>query len=98
MAGYLYRCAECGTFGKDFPIGTAAIQAPCPACGTASGRQYTSPMLGASSSPAFNRARERSERSGDAPDVVQRKPSLSESNSQPRPVRARPGFPALPQP
>jgi putative FmdB family regulatory protein len=37
-----YKCATCGGFELDFPIGKAVRSAPCPKCGKDGKRIYTS--------------------------------------------------------
>jgi hypothetical protein len=45
MATYQYRCAQDGGFEVSRPIGMAALQDRCAACGVDAVRVFTSPML-----------------------------------------------------
>jgi putative FmdB family regulatory protein len=43
MPPYGYRCPACGDFEARAPPERAGAPAPCPACGTASGRTFSAP-------------------------------------------------------
>nr|WP_285779598.1 zinc ribbon domain-containing protein [Microtetraspora sp. NBRC 13810] len=86
---YEYRCPGCGCFEVRLPIGTAPESRDCPACRRPARRVFSAPHL-ARTSPGTAAAREREERSREAPDVV-----------GPPPVRKRRPHPAaarLPRP
>lgn len=81
MALYLYRCDEHGITEQSFPIGTAARQADCPACGSPSARVFTAPRLSLGD-PGRRALIDRTERTRDEPAVV--------SSPGPRPARRAP--------
>ena len=92
MAGYLYRCEQCGPWEVQRPIGTADSRDVCPVCGAPGRRVYTPPLL--SRTPAaVAGARQREEASRDAPQVTTSLPA--------RPARRAPQDPRwsrLPRP
>jgi putative FmdB family regulatory protein len=92
MAGYLYRCGQCGPWEVQRPIGTAETTSTCPRCGAAGPRLYTAPLL--SRTPqAEAKARSGEEASRDAPAVT-----TSVPRAVGRPARRDPRWNALPKP
>lgn len=73
MASYEYGCEGCGPFTLRAPIGTAAQQAACPACGGEARRVFSAPMVRQMPS-ALSRAVRRGEATASTPAVVDRVP------------------------
>jgi putative FmdB family regulatory protein len=73
MPLYVYRCRHCGPTDVAFPIGQAAAEVPCPACGNPASRSYTPPRLGRPDSP-LARALRAEEASAYEPRTVPRVP------------------------
>lgn len=71
MAVYEYSCARCGRFEERLAMGSAPGTRRCPACGGDAKRVYSPPGL-AFTPAAVLAAREREERSREAPEVVVR--------------------------
>jgi putative FmdB family regulatory protein len=69
MALYGYECRACGHFEAWRPIDQALEDIPCPACGTPSPRQISTPFL-AAVSREVRTAHERNERAAERPRVV----------------------------
>ena len=69
MPVYEYACEACGPFELWAPAGDAGAARACPACGASALRRFTSPGL-ARTPAALRSARDREERSADAPEVV----------------------------
>ena len=69
MATYGYRCVEDGDFDIRRALGTAPTRSVCPVCNNEAARVFRPPML--SLAPrALLTAIDRTEKSGDEPDVV----------------------------
>jgi putative FmdB family regulatory protein len=85
MAGYLYRCEQCGDWEIQRPIGTAQATSECPTCGAPGRRLYTAPRLGRLPK-ATAAARQAEEASRDVPQVVTSLPSRA-SRTAPRDPR-----------
>ncbi|NMH98795.1 FmdB family zinc ribbon protein [Pseudonocardia acidicola] len=92
MAGYQYRCPDCGVWDVALAMGTAEATRDCPDCGRTSARRYTAPSLNRMPAPQA-RARLREEASRDVPEVVTAVPPKAR-----RPVVADPRTAALPRP
>ena len=92
MAGYQYRCAQCGPWDVRVPIGTAEPTSPCPTCGSPGRRDYPPPLLGRTS-PAAGAPRQRQEASADAPSVTSSVPAAAR-----RPARRDHRWDTLPRP
>jgi putative FmdB family regulatory protein len=84
MTSYAYRCAMCGPFDIDLPMGTAPRALPCPRCEADASRVYTPPMLARTSGP-LARALAAEEKSADYPDVSTRVPTRRRPASPPDP-------------
>jgi putative FmdB family regulatory protein len=69
VAEYEYRCARCGSYTVQRPMGSAAPSAPCPSCG-GDGRRSFSALPLRRTPGAFARALERQEAGTDRPEVV----------------------------
>ena len=69
MALYEYRCRRHGAFDVTRAIGTAPASVPCPDCGRAARRVFTSPLL-ARTPPALVAAIDHAEQTREAPDLV----------------------------
>jgi putative FmdB family regulatory protein len=92
VATYDYRCADCGSFEQQLPMGTATATVACPTCGRAAKRIFTVPMSSRTPKPlATMLARE--EASRDYPQVVDRVPS----RGRPRPTPPNPALARLPR-
>jgi putative FmdB family regulatory protein len=92
MAGYVYRCGECGPWEIQRPIGTADSTSSCPVCGATGRRLYTAPLV--SRLPqAVATARLQEEASRDAPAVT-----TSVPRAVGRPARRDPRWSTLPRP
>lgn len=92
MAGYLYRCGECGPWEVQRPMGTATSTSTCPVCGADGRRVYTAPLLRRTPA-AVSAARLREEASRDAPTVT-----TSVPRAVGRPAQRDPRWSALPRP
>jgi putative FmdB family regulatory protein len=69
MAGYVYRCAQCGPWELQQPIGTADSTSTCPGCGSLGRRVFTPPLVSRTARPVAA-ARLREEASRDEPEVT----------------------------
>ena len=69
MATYAYRCARDGDFDVTQPMGAAPAKSPCPVCNNEAVRVFRAPMLSLASR-ALVAAIDRTEKSGDEPEVV----------------------------
>jgi hypothetical protein len=85
MATYQHRCVQDGDFEVSRPIGMAAPQVRCAACGADAVRVFTSPMLSLASR-AIVAAIDRSERTRDQPAMVSSLPPGRVANSRRRHV------------
>ena len=94
MATYAYRCPEHGEFDVSRPLGSATPTFTCRVCGGDAIRVYSSPML-ARTPRALVTARERDEKSREAPEVVT---SLPPRKGGRRPAPANPMLQRLPRP
>ncbi|WP_106180972.1 FmdB family zinc ribbon protein [Prauserella shujinwangii] len=74
MATYVYRCARCGDFERQHPMGEAAATRPCPDCGEPAARRYTAPAVRHTTPSSWSRAREYAQRSAESPEVVSAPP------------------------
>jgi putative FmdB family regulatory protein len=93
VAEYEYRCAACGPFAVDRPMGAAAPSAPCPACGGDGRRMFSARPL-RRMPRAFAGALDRAEASADRPEVVTSVPPRRPR----RPAPADPRHATLPRP
>ncbi len=75
MALYEYRCEAHGSFDIQRPIGTAPDAVACTACGAASRRVISAPMVMTSSRSAWSAAMAHAEKSRYEPEVVSSLPS-----------------------
>ncbi|MCZ2811199.1 MULTISPECIES: FmdB family zinc ribbon protein [unclassified Modestobacter] len=73
IAVYLYRCPDHGTTETRCAMGAAPAAVECPACGSTAARVFTAPRL-SFGSPVRRALIERTERTGDQPDVVSAPP------------------------
>ena len=93
MGTYQYRCAQNRDFEVSRPIGMAAPQVSCAACGADAVRVFTAPML----SLAIVAASDRSERTRDQPAVVSSLPP-GRGRKQPTTALVEPALQPLPRP
>lgn len=70
MPRYVYRCARCGPFERWRAAGQGGGAASCPACGAASVRIFSAPML-RSLDRHLRLSLEREEQSRDAPELTE---------------------------
>jgi putative FmdB family regulatory protein len=96
VATYQYRCAQDGDFDVSRPIGMAAPQVRCAACGADAVRVFTSPMLSLASR-AIVAAIDRSESTRDQPALVSSLPP-GRRRKQPTTARGKPTLQPLPRP
>jgi putative FmdB family regulatory protein len=94
MATYEYRCAEDGVFEVVAPMGGAGRHVRCPSCDGDGRRVFSAPML-ALADRRLVAAIDRTERSGDRPDVVTQLPP---STRRPRVAPSNPALRRLPRP
>lgn len=94
MATYRYRCATDGPHEVARPIGTAEDTLDCPDCGAAMPRVFAAPMLALGSSSARSLI-ERTERTGERPEVVSAPPPAAGRRAVPQ---ANPAWSRLPRP
>lgn len=73
MARYDYRCADCGVYEVDRPVGTAEPEHACPGCSKASRRQFSGGALLSGNGP-LSRARDAERASAHEPSVVRAVP------------------------
>lgn len=73
MVSYQYKCVADGVFEVSRPMGTASRRVPCPRCAREAQRVYSAPMFSVGR-PDLMSLIERTEKSGDEPDVVTRLP------------------------
>ncbi len=88
MAMYEYRCAQHREFTRSFPIGEAASDVPCPACGARAVRVFSAPTL-ARTPRRVVQALERAEKSAEAPEVVSSVPPRRKPRRPVHPAHAR---------
>ncbi len=88
MVTYAYRCAEDGAFVAHRAMGRALAWEPCPACGAASRRVYSPPLLPRLPRP-LRAAMDGAERSRYEPDVVSALPAARRARRAPVPPAAR---------
>jgi len=69
VATYEYRCDQHGSFDVRRPMQQASDPVPCAVCGSDAGRIFSPPRL-TRTPPGLSAARDRAERSREAPDVV----------------------------
>jgi putative FmdB family regulatory protein len=69
MVTYSYRCRRCGDVDVRAPMGSAEPRRACPRCGEWAVRRFTAPRVGRGDVAVW-RARERTERSAEQPEVV----------------------------
>ena len=72
MPVYEFRCAGCGPFDLQRPMGHADLPARCPACGGEARRVFTPPRVALMAQPV-RRALDLEDRSAHEPDVVTQK-------------------------
>ncbi|MGY1751145.1 FmdB family zinc ribbon protein [Modestobacter sp. SYSU DS0511] len=96
IAVYLYRCPDHGTTETRCAMGAAPAAVECPACGSTATRVFTAPRL-SFGSPARRALIERTERSGDQPDVVAAPPPAPGSGRRADVLR-NPALSRLPRP
>ncbi|MFD3452340.1 FmdB family zinc ribbon protein [Streptomyces sp. NPDC058691] len=94
MATYEYFCDRCGPFEVGLAIGTAPDAHGCPVCADPARRVFSAPSFAMTPHSAGS-AREREERSREAPDVVSAVPSRPRRRPEPAP---HPALSRLPRP
>ena len=88
MAQYDYVCGECGVFEAIRPVGAAAAQERCPACGRCAPRVFSPPALTSPRSP-LSRARDAAERSAHEPGISGASPPSHRPARPPNPLQAK---------
>jgi putative FmdB family regulatory protein len=88
MVSYAYRCPDCGGFDVVRPMGAAEVTEPCPRCGAAAARVFTSPGLANSPGP-LRALRDREEAGRDHPAVVSQVPPARRRRRPPHPAWSR---------
>jgi putative FmdB family regulatory protein len=91
MVTYQYRCPGCGDIDVRRPMGDASARLPCPHCGTAARRVFTSPRTRLVA-PGLVAALDTAGASAENPQVATR------SSGAPAPRLAHPLHARLPRP
>ena len=96
MVSYSYRCAGCGEFALQAPMGSAQPVTICPQCASTAKRVYLAPRI--SMSPADPRMRliDATKKSADEPRVVDAIPGSGVR--RPQPFTHDPRHHSLPRP
>jgi len=85
MPTYEFSCEEHGRAEDVFPMGEAPESVPCPECGGASRRVFSSPMISAVDQRRMGLI-DSTKSTADAPQVVSSVPSGGRINSRPTPM------------
>lgn len=97
MATYQYCCADDGLTEVNHPMGSAPERTPCPSCGKAARRVFTTPMLRRGDQQA-RRLIESTKATSDRPEMVTAIPPAVARRSSHRSAPPNPLLQKLPRP